>query len=293
MDFQEQIIQLIFSGLTIGSIYALIATGFVITYNITGVLNFAQGEFAMFGAMIAISLVSAGMPQIPAFIITVLTVFAIGAMFERVAIYPARHSKGAAMIIITIGVAIAVRGLALLIWGTDPKILPPFTQGEPLYILGAVVQLQSLWAIGVTLISLFCMYIFFERTFMGKAVTACVVNRFAAQLMGIKPEKMSLISISVSAALGAIGGIIIAPISGATYEMGLMLGMKAFIAAVIGGLTNAPAAIVGALIVGLLESFTEGLWSSGYKDVIIFGVLLLVLFFLPNGLFAKISGKRV
>ncbi|TCZ77757.1 branched-chain amino acid ABC transporter permease [Paenibacillus albiflavus] len=293
MGFQEQIIQLIFSGLTIGSIYALIATGFVITYNITGVLNFAQGEFAMLGAMISISLVSAGLPQIPAFILTILIVFLLGAVFERVAIHPARRSKGSTMIIITIAVAIAVRGIGLLIWGTDPKILPPFTVGEPLNIMGAVVQLQSLWAIGVTLASLFIMYIFFERTFMGKAVTACVVNRFAAQLMGIKPEKMSLISISVSAALGAIGGIIIAPISGATYEMGLMLGMKAFIAAVIGGLTNAPAAIVGALIVGLLEAFTEGMWSSGYKDLIIFGVLLLVLFFLPNGLFAKISGKRV
>jgi len=293
MGFQEQIIQLIFSGLTIGSIYALIATGFVITYNITGVLNFAQGEFAMLGAMISISLVSAGLPQMPAFILTILIVFLFGAAFERVAIYPARRSKGPTMIIITIGVAIAVRGIALLIWGTDPKILPPFTEGEPLNIIGAVVQLQSLWAIGVTLVSLFLMYIFFERTFMGKAVTACVVNRFAAQLMGIKPEKMSLISISVSAALGAIGGIIITPISGATYEMGMMLGMKAFIAAVIGGLTNAPAAIIGAMIVGLLESFTEGLWSSGYKDLVIFGVLLLVLFFLPNGLFAKISGKRV
>lgn len=172
-------------------------------------------------------------------------------------------------------------------------MLPPFTPGEPFNLFGAVVQLQSLWAIGVAMISLIAMYVFFERTFMGKAVTACVINRFAARLMGIKPEKMSLLSISASAALGAIGGIIIAPISGASYEMGLMLGMKAFIAAVIGGLTNAPAAIVGALIVGLLESFTEGLWSSGYKDLVIFGVLLLVLFILPNGLFAKMSGKRV
>lgn len=293
MGFHEQIIQLIISGLTIGSIYALIATGFVITYNITGVLNFAQGEFAMLGAMIAISLVAAGLSYMPAFIMAILIVLVSGALFERAAIHPARHSTGSAMIIITIGVAIAVRGIALFIWGTDPKMLPPFTPGEPFNLFGAVVQLQSLWAIGVAMISLIAMYIFFERTFMGKAVTACVINRFAARLMGIKPEKMSLLSISTSAALGAIGGIIIAPISGASYEMGLMLGMKAFIAAVIGGLTNAPAAIVGALIVGLLESFTEGLWSSGYKDLVIFGVLLLVLFFLPNGLFAKISGKRV
>ncbi|MGG4395865.1 branched-chain amino acid ABC transporter permease [Paenibacillus thiaminolyticus] len=293
MGFHEQIIQLIISGLTIGSIYALIATGFVITYNITGVLNFAQGEFAMLGAMIAISLVAAGLSHMLAFIMAILIALVSGALFERVAIHPARHSTGSAMIIITIGVAIAVRGIALFIWGTDPKMLPPFTPGEPFNLFGAVVQLQSLWAIGVAMISLIAMYVFFERTFMGKAVTACVINRFAARLMGIKPEKMSLLSISASAALGAIGGIIIAPISGASYEMGLMLGMKAFIAAVIGGLTNAPAAIVGALIVGLLESFTEGLWSSGYKDLVIFGVLLLVLFILPNGLFAKMSGKRV
>lgn len=293
MGFHEQIIQLIISGLTIGSIYALIATGFVITYNITGVLNFAQGEFAMLGAMIAISLVAAGVSHMLAFIMAILIVLVSGALFERAAIHPARHSTGSAMIIITIGVAIAVRGIALFIWGTDPKMLPPFTPGEPFNLFGAVVQLQSLWAIGVAMISLIAMYVFFERTFMGKAVTACVINRFAARLMGIKPEKMSLLSISASAALGAIGGIIIAPISGASYEMGLMLGMKAFIAAVIGGLTNAPAAIVGALIVGLLESFTEGLWSSGYKDLVIFGVLLLVLFILPNGLFAKMSGKRV
>ncbi|WCF07228.1 branched-chain amino acid ABC transporter permease [Paenibacillus thiaminolyticus] len=293
MGFHEQIIQLIISGLTIGSIYALIATGFVITYNITGVLNFAQGEFAMLGAMIAISLVAAGVSRMPAFLMAILIVLVSGALFERAAIHPARHSTGSAMIIITIGVAIAVRGIALFIWGTDPKMLPPFTPGEPFNLFGAVVQLQSLWAIGVAMISLIAMYVFFERTFMGKAVTACVINRFAARLMGIKPEKMSLLSISASAALGAIGGIIIAPISGASYEMGLMLGMKAFIAAVIGGLTNAPAAIVGALIVGLLEAFTEGLWSSGYKDLVIFGVLLLVLFILPNGLFAKMSGKRV
>lgn len=293
MEFISQIVQLVFSGLTIGSIYALIAIGFVITYNITGVLNFAQGEFAMFGALICISLVSTGIPKLLAILIAVGIVFLIGALFERTAIYPARHSSVPTMIIITIGVSIAFRGIGLLIWGTDPHLLSPFTEGNPINIAGAVIQPQSLWAIGVSLLSLILMYLFFEKTFIGKAVTACVINKFAARLMGIKPERMSLISISISASLGAIGGIIIAPIAGATYSMGLMLGMKAFIAAVIGGISNAPAAIAGALIIGLLESFTEGLWSSGYKDAVSFAILLLVLFFLPNGIFAKISGKRV
>lgn len=293
MDFLSQIIQLIFSGLTIGSIYALIAIGFVITYNITGVLNFAQGEFAMLGAFICISLVSLGIPQFFSIFFTVIIVFMIGALFERAAIYPARHSSIPTMIIITIAVSIALRGIALFIWGTEPRTLPSFTAGKPINLLGAVIQPQSLWAIGISIISLIFMYVFFEKTFTGKAMTACVVNEFASRLMGIRPDRMSLVSVSLSASLGAIGGIIIAPISGASYNMGLMLGMKAFIAAVIGGLSNAPAAIAGAMLIGLLESFTEGLWTSGYKDAVSFGVLLLVLIFLPNGIFAKVSGKRV
>jgi len=293
VEITGQMMQLLFSGLTIGSIYALIATGFVITYNVTGVLNFAQGEFAMLGAMTAISLVSAGFNQIPAFLVTIVFVFFLGALFERSAIYPARRSEGFVLIIITIGVAITLRGIALMIWGTNPRSLPPFTKGGPLELFGAVVQRQSLWAIGVAFVSLILMYLFFERTYTGKAVTACVVNKFAARLMGIRPERMSLIAISISASLGALGGIIIAPISGVTYEMGLMLGMKAFIAAVFGGLTNAPAAVTGALIIGLLEAFTEGLWSSGYKDAVSFCVLLLVLFLKPNGIFEKVTGKRV
>ncbi|MFT9848102.1 branched-chain amino acid ABC transporter permease [Aneurinibacillus sp. REN35] len=289
----SQIIQLIFSGLTIGSIYALIAIGFVITYNITGVLNFAQGEFAMLGALICVSLVGSGLPYVGAIVLSIAAVIVIAGLFERVAIYPARQSSIPTLIIITIGVAISLRGIALFIWGTEPHNLAPLTSGKALTLGGAVIQMQSLWAIAVSLLSLVFMYIFFEKTFIGKAVTACVVNRFAARLMGIRPEKMSLISISVSGGLGALAGIIIAPISGATYSMGLMLGMKAFIAAVIGGLSNAPAAIVGAMMIGLLESFTEGLWTTGFKDAVSFGVLLLVLFLLPNGIFAKASGKRV
>jgi branched-chain amino acid transport system permease protein len=293
VEFSKQIVQLIFSGLTIGSIYALIAIGFVIIYNVTGVLNFAQGEFAMLGALICISAVSAGINKFFAILIAIAAVFLIGAFIERFTIYPARNSSVPTLIIITIGVSIALRGIALFIWGTDPHALAPFTEGDPINILGAVLQPQSLWAIGIAVVSLALMYVFFEKTYTGKAVLACVVNRDAARIMGIRPERMSLIAISICAALGAVGGIIIAPIAGATYNMGLMLGLKAFVAAVIGGLSNAPAAVVGALIIGLLEAFTEGLWSSGYKDVISFGVLLLVLFFMPNGILSKVSGKRV
>ncbi|GLY11567.1 branched-chain amino acid ABC transporter permease [Bacillus badius] len=293
MELTSQFIQLIFSGLTIGSIYALVAIGFVITYNITGVLNFAQGDFAMLGAMLAITFVSMDMPMGLGIILSIGIVVLVGGIFERTAIYPARNASLPTLIIITLGVAIAIRGFAILIWGTQPRSLPPFTENNPINVLNAVLLPQSIWAVGISLVSLIAMHYFFNKTFIGKAVTACVVNRSAARLMGIKPEWMSFISIAVSAGLGAIAGIIIAPISGATYEMGLMIGMKAFVAAVIGGLTNAPAAIIGAFMIGILESFTEGLWTSGYKDAISFALLLIVLFFMPNGLFAKASGKRV
>jgi len=134
---------------------------------------------------------------------------------------------------------------------------------------------------------------FFNYTFTGKSLTACVVNPFAARLMGINPNKMSLLAVVVSAAVGALAGTVIAPISGASYDMGMMLGIKAFVAAVVGGLTNAPAAIAGAFLIGIIEAFTEGLWSSGLKDVVSFSLLLLILFVKPEGLFAKASGKRV
>lgn len=293
MELTGQLVQLVFSGLTIGSIYALVAIGFVITYNITGVLNFAQGDFAMLGAMLAVTFVSMDMPMIVGVLLSIGIVVIVGGVFERTAIYPSRNASLPTLIIITLGFSMVIRGFAILIWGTQPRALPSFTKNEPINILHAVLLPQSIWAIGVSIVSLIAMYYFFNKTFIGKAVTACVVNRQAARLMGIKPEWMSFISISVSAGLGAIAGIIIAPISGVTYEMGLMIGLKAFVAAVIGGMTNAPAAVIGAFMIGILESFTEGLWTSGYKDAVSFALLLLVLFFMPNGLFAKATGKRV
>lgn len=293
MELLSQFLQLLFSGLTIGSIYALIAVGFVITYNVTGILNFAQGEFAMLGALLCISFVGMNLPLPLAVILSVLIVVLIGGGFERLAIRPARNSSVATLIIITIGMSFAFRGIAIYIWGTQPSSLAEFTATDPIKILDAVLLPQSIWAIGISILIVLLMGYFFNKTYIGKAVTACVVNPFAARLMGINPAKMSFFAIAVSAGLGALAGIIIAPISGASYNMGLMLGMKAFIAAVIGGLTNAPGAVIGAFIIGILEAMTEGYLTSGYKDAVSFGLLLLVLFFMPNGIFAKATGKRV
>lgn len=293
MEVLSQMLQLLFSGLTLGAIYALIAVGFVVIYNVTGILNFAQGEFAMLGALISISLVNMNLPLWLAVIFSMIIVSAIGGIFERTAIHTARKSSVTTLIIITIGASIVLRGLAILIWGTQVQTLPSFTENTPINILDAILLPQNIWAVGITIVILIIMMYFFNYTFVGKSLTACVVNPFAARLMGINPEKMSLLAVIVSAGIGALAGSVIAPISGATYDMGMMLGIKAFVAAIIGGLTNAPAAIAGAFLIGIIEAFTEGLWSSGLKDVVTFSLLLLILFIKPEGLFAKASGKRV
>jgi len=288
-----QFIQLSFTGFTFGSIYALVALGFVLTYNVTGILNLAQGDFAMFGALLAVSLVTAGVPYVPALLLAILGGMLLGAFIERVAFAPAWGASTATFLLITIGISFALRGLAILFWGTQPYALPPITEREVLSMGGAVVSWQSIWSIALSLLALIGLYLFFQRSYAGKAMQACVVNPFAARIVGIDPKRMALYAVMASAGFGALSGVTVAPISGASYAMGLSLGLKAFVAAVIGGLSNAPAAIIGAYLLGLAEAFTEGYISSSYKDAVSFLFLLFILFFRPNGLFAKASGKRV
>lgn len=293
MEYVSFLLQLVVGGLTIGSIYALIAIGFVIIYNVTGVLNLAQGEFAMIGALVATSFAGLGMPLILTIILATLITVSIGACFERLCLYPARTASPLTLVVISIGAAIVMRGVALLIWGSDPHSLPPLDEGSPFLVLNVAITRQSLWAVIICIIMVILMHLFFNRTYLGRSLRACVINRFAARIMGISPSKMSFYTVSICAGLGALAGIIITPITGATYEMGLMLGLKAFVAAAIGGLTNAPAAVVGGLLIGVIESLSSGLISSGYKDAISFFILILVLVFLPNGIFGKKSGQRV
>lgn len=288
----SQILQFIISGMTLGGIYALIALGFVTTYNVTGILNFAQGEFVMLGAIMAASL-STKMPLFAAIILTIFIVSVFGLLFERSALYPVRKASAVTAILVTIGLSISIRGVAVLIWGTDPYTLPVFSKGEALTLFGAKIPLQSFWVIGTALLVVSVLVWFFEKTYFGKAVRACVINKLAAQLMGISPQVMSLFAVAISAALGAIAGIVITPITLATYDMGLMLGLKGFVAAVLGGLTSISGAVWGGLLLGLLEALSAGLVSSGYKDAVAFIILVMVLFLKPNGLFGSGGSNRV
>lgn len=292
MDLSSQLLQLLFSGLTLGSIYSLIALALVTTFNITGVLNLAQGEFVALGALLAASLYAAGLPLAAAFLVSVALVAALGAVIERVAIYPARESSALTLIIITVGLSISLRGLALLVWGTDPVSLPAFSSGGPLLAGGAAVNLQTLWILGMTAVTMAVMYVFFELTYTGKALRACVINRTAALLVGINPSSMSLLAFAGSGAIGAAAGIFITPITLATYDMGFMLGVKGFVAAAIGGMHNIRGAVLGGFILGILEVYSAGLVSSGLKDAVALVVLLAMLMLRPEGLLAA-AGRKI
>lgn len=287
------VLQFIITGLTIGAVYALIAAGFVVIFNVTGVLNFAQGEFAMLGALFAFTFMKAGVPKLLAALLAVGIAVVVGILMERLAIYPARRWGPLTLVLITLGCSIALRGAALLIWGTEPRVPPALLKGAPLQFLGAVMQRQALVVIVLALLLVGALHLFFNRTLQGTAVRGLVMNRPAARLMGISPERMSLLAFGISAGLGAVAGFVVAPFSAASYDMGVMLTLKAFVAAVLGGLTNAPAAILGGMVLGVAESLGAGLVSSGYKDAVAFMLLLVMLFLRPSGLLGKAMGKRV
>ncbi|PKM79594.1 MAG: branched-chain amino acid ABC transporter permease [Firmicutes bacterium HGW-Firmicutes-14] len=293
MSLASELLQYLLSGLTMGGIYALVALGFVIIHNVTGIINFAQGEFVMLGAMFMVTLVKAGLPAPVALLLSILLVMIIVAVIEVGAIRSAKRASPVSLVILTIGLSTAIKGIALLVWGTHPYRLEPFTKGGPINIGGATIVPQSLWIIGTTVVVLAVTFFVFEYTYWGKALRACVVNKFAARLMGINPRKMSLIAFVFSAALSALAGIVIAPITYVTYDMGLMLGLKGFVAAVLGGLSSTPGAVFGGLALGVIESMGAGLISSGYKDGISFVLLLLVLFLKPGGIFGISGSKRV
>lgn len=291
----QQYLQLAVDGLSGGSVYALIGLGFVVVHDVTGILNFAQGEFVMLGAMLSVTFNDVDFPLPPPvklalailLALVVTTLFGIG--IERAAIYPARRSPVLALIVITIGADIATRALALLIWGTRPYFLPAFTTlglaDLNLRWGDLTFQAQYFWVWGIGAVILAGLFYFFERTLAGKALRACAINRKAAQLMGISPDRMSLLAFALAAAIGAMGGIVMAPITRPTYDMGLVLGLKGFVAAIMGGMVSLPGAVVGGLFLGVLENIGAGVISSSYKDIIAFVLLVLILLFSPRGIF--------
>lgn len=288
-----ELLQFLLSGVTVGAVYALVALGFTIIYNASDVVNFAQGEFVMLGGMITVFSHAAGLPLPLAALIAIAATAAVGVALNKLAIEPARGAPVVSLIIITIGASIFIRGATQLVFDKQIHRFPAFSGDRPIAIGGATILPQSLWVIAGALAVFFCLWLFFTRTLTGRAVLATANNRIAAQLVGINTNYVMTLSFAMSAAIGALAGVLVTPITLTSFDVGTLLALKGFAAAMLGGMGHPVGAVVGGLLVGLLEAFGAGYISSQYKDAMAFVVILAVLFAMPSGLFGRRRIERV
>ena len=281
----QELLQYLFSGITNGAIYAVIAVGFSMLYTSTELINFAHGEFVMLGALLLVTFWGGlHLPLGIAFLLAVGLTAAVGFVFERFAIRTVKKPDHIVLVIITVGASIFLRGIAMLIWGKDAHSVAYFSAHPPLEIGGATLLPQSLWIIAIVGLLVSGLYYFFSRTLTGKAMLACAISKRAAWLVGIPTRKMVLLAFMISAGLGGAAGTIIAPITMSSYDMGTLLGLKGFCAAMLGGIGSLWGAIIGGFLLGISEAIGVGLISSSLKDAIAFVLLLTILYVRPGGI---------
>jgi len=283
-----QLLQYLFAGITVGSIYAFVAVGYNIIYSATGIINFAQGEFVMLGGMLAYSF-SRFMPLGIAVVLAVLLTAAFGGLMELVFIRRMKSGSVLGMIVITIGLSLLIREGALAVWDEQIRALRFFSGSEisSLNILGARISPQVLWVLGTTLAVTAGLFLFLKFTLTGQALRACSENRRAAKLCGIRTERMVSLAFLVSAGIGALGGCVVSPLTQTHYAMGTDLALKGFTVAILGGLGNPLSAVAAGLLLGIIESFSISLLPMAYKDVISMVILLVILVVKPGGLFGS------
>ncbi len=284
----ELFFQYVAAGVTYGFIYAIVAIGFNIIYNTTGIINFAQGEFVMLGSMTAITL-NAFMPLSLAIVLSVLITMLVGAVMEILFFRWLESPSVLRMIIITIGLSIIIREIALAIWGENVRALPYFTGNEvsSVSFAGVHISPQVLWVVGICSVMVVGLQVFFKYFRYGRQMRACAANREVARLCGINTKNMVTLSFVLSAGIGALAGCVVSPITYSQYNMGVPLAIKGFTVAILGGLGNSMAAVAGGLLLGILESFSVWVMPSAYKDAIAISIMLLILFFRPAGLFGR------
>lgn len=279
------LLQILFGGLTSGSIYALVAVGLAVIYRATRVINFAHGEFVVIGALTAASLVDPiGLPLAVAALLGVAAAGATGFFFERFVMRPMSDRPVFVLILCTLGCSMAFRGAAMLLWGKDPLRLPPFFGETAWRIAGAAVLPQTLWVLGVTAIVMTLIGFFLQRTAYGKAVRACAENPAAASLAGIDVKSMIAWTYVAGAALGGVAGVLISPIAAIDFQSGLLLAIKGLTAAIIGGLDRISGVVLGGLLLGIIEAYSSVFISSALKDGVAFSILIVLLMLRPEGL---------
>ncbi len=280
--------QYLLAGISYGIIYGIVAVGFNIIYNTTGIINFAQGEFVMLGGMIAVSL-TAVLPLPLAVAGAVLITMVIGALMEIIFIRWLDNPSVLRMIIITIGLSILTREAALHIWGENIRSLPYFYGDELTTIeIGSVrVPPQILWVIGICSVMVAGLSLFFKITPLGREMRACAANRTAATLCGINARNMVTFSFMLSAGIGALAGCVMSPITYTQYDIGTGLAIKGFTVAILGGLGNSLAAVAAGLLLGVIEAFSITVVPLAFQDAIAITILLIILFLRPHGIFGS------
>ena len=290
-----QFLQLALSGIAIGCVYALVALGFVLIYKATETVNFAQGELMMLGGFLAYTATALmGWPYWAAIIFAVLVMAVFGMATERIVLRPVLGQAQFTVVMVTIGVGYVMRGVVSMIpgWGTDTyKIVTPFAE-KVVNVGGAAISLEQLMIIVMTAALCALLFLFFRFTRVGIAMQATSQNQLAAYYMGIPVRRINTLIWGLSAAVATFAGILLAPITFVHANMGF-IGLKAFPAAVVGGFGSIPGAIVGGLVIGLVESFAGFYLPEGFKDIAAYIVVLLVLMLKPSGLFGEKLRKKV
>jgi branched-chain amino acid transport system permease protein len=256
-------------------------------------MNFAQGEWVVMGGMLSALLATSFSSIGLTCLVAVLLVTIFGMLSERLVIFPLRRPNALLITLVSIGLAICTRSLVMLFLGKKPVGYPGFSTITSVWINGVSIQVQTLWIVGLTLVFLAVMHLFFERTILGKALRAAAADREAAAIVGIKVETTVLLSFGIAAFAGALAGAAITPLTLASYDQGAMFSFKGFSAAMLGGVGSLPGAVVGGLALGLLEAFGSFYISSDFKDAIAFAVLLGILFARPAGLLGRAEIVRV
>ncbi len=283
-------IQLLVSGITMGSVYALIALGYVTIYRTSRIVNMAQGSFVMLGGFLCYSLLSeVGLSYWAAGILAVMAVVVVAMAMYRLVLAPILKVSLVAMILCTVGLSIFFENVALLKWGGFGKMLPAFT-GEKFLSFGAIsIAPQSLWIIGITVVVFVALYLLNNRTRLGRRMTATAADPAAASLCGVSTGRMVVLAFTISAAIGALGGMAIAPLVPMSFQAGGIFGLNGFVAAILGGWGSSSGAVVGGMALGVIQSMTTGFMPAGYQDAIAFAIFILVLYFRPQGLLGTMT----
>ncbi|MBE6094154.1 MAG: branched-chain amino acid ABC transporter permease [Schwartzia succinivorans] len=296
MDFMSQVVQQLINGVSLGSIYALIALGYTMVYGIIKLINFAHGDIYMVGAYIGFfAVANAGLGIFPALVISMILTGLLGCLVERVAYKPLRHAPRISLLITAIGVSFFLEYASMLFVSPTPRTFPEIFDSSVAYHIGEfIVNGQQLLIFAITFVLTVLLTYIVQKTKIGKAMRAVSFDTETAQLMGIDANRVISATFGIGSALAAAGGVLV----GVYYNsidplMGIMPGLKAFVAAVLGGIGSLPGAVVGGLILGVIEAFVSGFLSSTFRDAAAFAILILVLLFRPSGIFGRDAQEKV